>query len=100
MEMQLRGQEGNRFELKILSPKPILFTAPQRFGPCIHCNWCRFKGVHGKYCAFQDDLKPLSPMFLKADAILNLPYSTSYVPVENRGEGESPARRESIFGLT
>jgi multimeric flavodoxin WrbA len=48
----------------------IFVTAKKKFSPCIHCNWCWFKGEHGKYCAVKDDLQPLFPMFVDADAVL------------------------------
>ena len=48
----------------------IFTTAKKTITSCTHCNWCMFKGEHGKYCAVQDDLQPLFPKFLEADAIL------------------------------
>lgn len=48
----------------------IFLSAKKKFGPCTHCNWCMFKGEHGKYCAVKDDLQPLFPKILEADAVL------------------------------
>jgi multimeric flavodoxin WrbA len=48
----------------------IFLTAKKTFSPCTHCNWCMFKGEHGKYCAVQDDLQPLFPKVLEADGII------------------------------
>jgi len=60
--------EGAR---KLQNVETAIFTsAKKKFGSCTHCNWCMFKGGQGKYCAVQDDLQPLFPMVLDADAIL------------------------------
>lgn len=42
----------------------------KKIGPCLHCNWCVNKQTPEKICAQEDDMAPIYPKLLEADAIL------------------------------
>ncbi len=42
----------------------------KKISDCRHCNWCMFHYEPAKYCAINDDMTPLYPKFMEADAFI------------------------------
>lgn len=48
----------------------MVSLAGKRIEGCRHCNWCLVKQTEEEYCAQKDEMAPLYPLVLQADALV------------------------------